>query len=49
MQTTEFGPVFYVIGSNRVDDGGGKAILSQQKDVGLMPMAKQAQLIAEIE
>lgn len=49
MQTTEFGPVFYVIGSNRVDDGGGKAILSQQKDVGLMPMAKQAQLLAEAE
>ncbi len=48
MQTTEFGPVFYAIGSNRVDDGGGKAILATKR-CRLMPMAKQAQLLAEAE
>lgn len=47
LQTSAFGPLLYVIGNNRVDDGGGKAIMGQQKDVGLMPMAMQAQLAAE--
>jgi hypothetical protein len=46
-QASEFGPVLYLTGNNRVDDGGGKAIMGQQKDVGIMPMAKQAQLAAE--
>lgn len=47
LQPSEFGPMVYVIGSNRVDDGGGKAIMGQQKDVGIIPMAKQAQFAAE--
>lgn len=46
-QTSEFGPILYVSGNNRLDDGGGKAILGDQKDVGIMPMAKQAQYLAE--
>lgn len=45
-QPSEFGPILYLSGNNRVDDGGGKAILGQQKDVGIMPMAMQAQLSA---
>jgi hypothetical protein len=35
-----------VIGSNRVDDGGGKAMITQ-KDVGIMALAKRAQLADE--
>jgi hypothetical protein len=46
-QTSEFGPVLYLTGNDRVDDGGGEAILGQQKDVGIMPMAKQAQFSAK--
>jgi len=46
-QTSEFGPILYVIGNNSIDDGGGKAIMGQRKDVGIMPMAMQAQLAAE--
>lgn len=42
-QPSEFGPIYYVIGSNRVDDGGGKAMITQ-KDVGIMALAKRAQL-----
>ena len=30
-QTSEFGPVLYLTGNDRVDDGGGEAILGQQK------------------
>jgi hypothetical protein len=48
-QPSEFGPIFYVIGSNRVDDGGGKAMIAQQKDVGIMALAKRAQLADEKE
>jgi len=46
-KTSEFGPVLYLTGNDRVDDGGGEAILGQQKDVGIMPMAKQAQFSAK--
>jgi hypothetical protein len=45
-QPSEFGPIFYVMGSNRVDDGGGKAMITQ-KDVGIMALAKRAQLADE--
>ncbi|MBN8601269.1 MAG: hypothetical protein J0M26_09590 [Planctomycetes bacterium] len=48
-QTSEFGPILYVIGNNRVDDGGGQAIMGQQKDVGLLPLAMQAKFAKESE
>lgn len=49
LQTSEFGPMVYTLGNNRVDDGGGQAIMGQQKDVGLLPLAIQAKFAEESE
>lgn len=42
-RVTEFGPVIYTVGNNRVDDGGEKSLVSQQEDVGIMPLGLRAQ------
>jgi hypothetical protein len=48
-RVTEFGPVIYTVGNNKVDDGGEKSLVSQQEDVGIMPLELRATLEAAEE
>lgn len=48
-QASDLGPVIYSVGRNRVDDGGGKALLSNQEDIGLMSMEMQGELAGDEE
>ena len=48
-QPSDLGPVIYSVGRNRVDDGGGKALLLKQEDIGLMSMEMQGELVGDEE
>ncbi len=46
-RVSEFGPVIYSVGNNRVDDGGEKSLLGKQEDVGIMALEQRAGLAEE--